>query len=106
MLLKYYGINALEEQFCYLTSVQNTVMRILFISSHLPSDFSTSTQGIYKLTNQALPPIVLDLDDIEHISFMRQIRQPPTRLRTLLYYLQVPGTATQLGVGRSPRCGC
>lgn len=41
-------------------------------------------------TKQPLPPIFFDLDDIEHIKFMRQIRQPPTRLRTLLYYLQVP----------------
>lgn len=39
---------------------------------------------------QDLPPVFLDLDDIEHLSFMRQIRQPPTRLVTLLYYLQVP----------------
>jgi glycosyltransferase involved in cell wall biosynthesis len=39
---------------------------------------------------QPLPPIFLDLDDIEHISFMRQIRQPPTGLVTQLYYLQVP----------------
>jgi glycosyltransferase involved in cell wall biosynthesis len=37
-----------------------------------------------------LPPIIFDLDDIEHIKFMRQIRQPPTRPQTLLYYLQVP----------------
>jgi glycosyltransferase involved in cell wall biosynthesis len=37
-----------------------------------------------------LPPILFDLDDIEHIKFMRQIRQPPTRPQTLLYYLQVP----------------
>jgi len=42
------------------------------------------------LTKQPLPPIFFDLDDIEHIKFMRQIRQPPTRLRTLLYFLQVP----------------
>lgn len=42
------------------------------------------------LTQHPLPPIFFDLDDIEHIKFMRQIRQPPTRLRTLLYFLQVP----------------
>ncbi len=42
------------------------------------------------LAQQPLPPIFFDLDDIEHIKFMRQIRQPPTRLQTLLYYLQVP----------------
>lgn len=34
---------------------------------------------------RSLPPIFFDLDDVEHISFMRQIRQPPTRLRTKLY---------------------
>lgn len=39
---------------------------------------------------RSLPPIFFDLDDIEHISFARQIRQPPTRLRTKLYYLQIP----------------
>jgi glycosyltransferase involved in cell wall biosynthesis len=42
------------------------------------------------LTQRSLPPIYFDLDDIEHIAFMRQIRQPPTRLRTSLYYLQIP----------------
>ena len=42
------------------------------------------------LTSKPLPPIFFDLDNIEHVMFMRQIRQPPTRLRTLLYYLQVP----------------
>ena len=42
------------------------------------------------LTKQPLPPLFFDLDDIEHIKFMRQIRQPPTRLRTSLYFLQVP----------------
>lgn len=42
------------------------------------------------LTSQSLPPIFFDLDDIEHIKFSRQIRQPPTRLVTNLYYLHVP----------------
>lgn len=41
-------------------------------------------------TQRPLPPIFFDLDDIEHISFARQIRQPPTRWRTKLYYLQIP----------------
>ena len=41
-------------------------------------------------TQRSLPPIFFDLDDIEHISFARQIRQPPTRLITKLYYLQIP----------------
>lgn len=41
-------------------------------------------------TLQSLPPVFFDLDDIEHISFARQIRQPPTRLATNLYYLQIP----------------
>ncbi len=42
------------------------------------------------LTRQSLPPIFFDLDDIEHIAFLRDIRQPPTRLITSLYYLQLP----------------
>lgn len=42
------------------------------------------------LTRKPLPPIFFDLDDIEHIAFLRDIRQPPTRLMTSLYYLQVP----------------
>ncbi|MEC4817337.1 MAG: glycosyltransferase family 4 protein [Scytonema sp. PMC 1069.18] len=49
-----------------------------------------SSMSALMQVQQALPPIFLDLDDIEHISFMRQIRQPPTRLVTQLYYLQVP----------------
>jgi glycosyltransferase involved in cell wall biosynthesis len=42
------------------------------------------------LTKRSLPPIFFDLDDIEHIKFARQIRQPPYRLVTNLYYLHVP----------------
>ena len=41
-------------------------------------------------TQQMLPPLFFDLDDVEHISFARQIRQPPTRLVTKLYYFQIP----------------
>ena len=41
-------------------------------------------------TQRSLPPLFFDLDDIEHISFARQIRQPPTRAITKLYYLQIP----------------
>ncbi|MBC7971494.1 MAG: glycosyltransferase [Verrucomicrobia bacterium] len=42
------------------------------------------------LTRKSLPPLFFDLDDIEHIAFLRDIRQPPTRLITALYYLQLP----------------
>lgn len=42
------------------------------------------------LTRRPLPPLFFDLDDIEHIAFLRDIRQPPTRLITSLYYLQLP----------------
>lgn len=42
------------------------------------------------LTRRALPPLFLDLDDIEHVKFVRQIRQPPFWLGKRLYYLQVP----------------
>ena len=41
-------------------------------------------------THRPLPPVFLDLDDVEHIAFARQIRQPPTRGVTKLYYLQLP----------------
>ncbi len=41
-------------------------------------------------TRRALPPVFFDLDDVEHIAFARQIRQPPTRPITKLYYLQIP----------------
>lgn len=41
-------------------------------------------------TRRPLPPVFFDLDDVEHISFARQIGQPPTRLATKLYYLQLP----------------
>ncbi|MGD1950417.1 MAG: glycosyltransferase [Leptolyngbyaceae cyanobacterium] len=41
-------------------------------------------------TQRSLPPLFFDLDDIEHVSFARQICQPPTRAITKLYYLQIP----------------
>lgn len=42
------------------------------------------------LTRKTLPPIYLDLDDIEHKKFFREVSQPPHDLLTNLYYLQVP----------------
>ena len=42
------------------------------------------------LTRKPLPPIFFDLDDVEHIALLRDIQQPPTRLITSLYYLQLP----------------
>lgn len=42
------------------------------------------------LTRRFLPPIFLDLDDIEHIKLIRSIEQPPVHLSTRLYYLHVP----------------
>lgn len=41
-------------------------------------------------TAVALPPIVFDLDDVEHIAFARSISQPPTWKARKLLYLQVP----------------
>ncbi len=41
-------------------------------------------------TKDVIPDIFFDLDNIEHVMFVRGIRQPPTRLRTLLYYFHVP----------------
>ena len=42
------------------------------------------------LTRKTLPPIFFDLDDIEHIAFLRKISQPPRKLKTSLYYLLIP----------------
>jgi glycosyltransferase involved in cell wall biosynthesis len=42
------------------------------------------------LTQKRLPPVFLDLDDIEHIKFLRSISQPPIWLTKRLQYLQVP----------------
>ncbi len=42
------------------------------------------------LTQKTLPPIYLDLDDVEHKKFFREVSQPPYSLLTNLYYLQVP----------------
>jgi len=41
-------------------------------------------------TPRALPPIVFDLDDVEHVAFARSISQPPTWKARKLLYLQVP----------------
>jgi glycosyltransferase involved in cell wall biosynthesis len=37
-----------------------------------------------------LPPIYFDLDDIEHVSFLRGIRNLPKRLKNYFLYLQLP----------------
>lgn len=42
------------------------------------------------LTQKELPPVFFDLDDIEHIKFIRRLQQPPVRPQSLLNYLQVP----------------
>ncbi|MEE3716394.1 glycosyltransferase family 4 protein [Tumidithrix elongata RA019] len=42
------------------------------------------------LTSQPLPPIVLDLDDIEHINFLRTLKQLPKQLEPWFYGLQIP----------------
>ncbi|KAM3096683.1 glycosyltransferase [Phormidesmis sp. 146-35] len=42
------------------------------------------------LTQRALPPTYLDLDDVEHKKFFREISQPPYSFFTNLYYLQMP----------------
>lgn len=42
------------------------------------------------LTRRELPPVFMDIDDIEHVKVIRQIRQPPFWLGKPLYYLQVP----------------
>jgi glycosyltransferase involved in cell wall biosynthesis len=42
------------------------------------------------LTRRKLPPAFLDFDDIEHVRWIRQIRQPPFWTGKRLYYLQLP----------------
>jgi hypothetical protein len=41
-------------------------------------------------TRRSLPPIFLDLDDVEHKAFYRDISQPPLWGTKRLYYLQLP----------------
>jgi glycosyltransferase involved in cell wall biosynthesis len=42
------------------------------------------------LTARPLPPIILDLDDIEHINSMRSLKQLPQQLEAWMYGLQIP----------------
>ena len=42
------------------------------------------------LAGAALPPFLLDLDDVEHVAFARGIRQPPMWVGKYLEYLQIP----------------
>lgn len=42
------------------------------------------------LTTKTLPPIFFDVDDIEHIKYLRWLKQPPIQLKKLLYSLQFP----------------
>lgn len=49
-------------------------------------------QSIYPVlsTQRSLPPIFYDIDDIEHIKLIRQLRQPSIPLAQFFYYLQLP----------------
>jgi glycosyltransferase involved in cell wall biosynthesis len=49
-----------------------------------------------------LPPVVFDLDDVEHVSFARSIRQPPWWWAKWLQYFQVPSLF--LGERRAIQC--
>jgi glycosyltransferase involved in cell wall biosynthesis len=49
-----------------------------------------SSMAPVMLTSQSLPPIVLDLDDIEHLNFLRSYKQLPKQLEPWLYGLQIP----------------
>jgi glycosyltransferase involved in cell wall biosynthesis len=42
------------------------------------------------LTSKALPPIVLDLDDIEHLNALRSLKQLPRTIEPWFYGLQIP----------------
>lgn len=41
-------------------------------------------------TRRPLPPVVFDLDDIEHVAFARELRQPPMWPGKRLHYLRLP----------------
>lgn len=42
------------------------------------------------LSKEKLPPVFFDLDDIEHVAFLRNLRQPPFWPGKYLLYLQTP----------------
>jgi glycosyltransferase involved in cell wall biosynthesis len=42
------------------------------------------------LTSKALPPIALDLDDIEHLNALRSLKQLPRTVEPWFYGLQIP----------------
>ncbi len=42
------------------------------------------------LTSKKLPPVFLDLDDVEHVALTRSISQPPLWISKRLEYLQLP----------------
>ncbi len=52
-------------------------------------------------TRRSLPPVLLDLDEIEHLWFLRSLRQPPHWRAKPLLHLQVP--ALWLGEWRALR---
>jgi len=54
--------------------------------------FIQRLQSIYPVlfARQALPPVFYDVDDIEHIKLIRQLRQPSITLAQSLYYLHLP----------------
>jgi glycosyltransferase involved in cell wall biosynthesis len=54
--------------------------------------FIQRLQSVYPALSllKNLPPVFFDLDDVEHIKLIRQLRQPGTSLKALLYYLHVP----------------
>jgi len=53
------------------------------------------------LSQKRLPPVFFDLNDIEHVKFFRELKQPPFWIGKLLYYLQIP--ALILGERRAIR---
>ncbi len=86
-------VNFREQGTFYPTSTDKQVLALEECLNRQPDAiFSHRLESTTPLlqTNRPLPPIFFDLDDVEHIAFARQIRQPPTRLVTKLYYLQIP----------------
>ena len=49
-----------------------------------------STMCPVLMTKRPLPPVFMDLDDVEHKAFLRNLSQQPKRLAKRLFYLQWP----------------
>ena len=68
------------------SSVENCLAQRPKLHFRSPASFDIALM----LTKKVLPPVFLDLDDIEHIAMLRNLSQPPHWWRKKLDYLQLP----------------